>query len=287
MILLGKNIKNLRKKQHLSQSELSEKLGLSQTTVAHYESGTRQPTIETLIKLSHLFQVTIDDLVGNYFRSENSIEINGVDEVIEKLVGFLVMKKESDFLKFFNDYVIKEYHQIYIFQNILATVLYEIGNMWENGKISEADEHYATNIVRKALISVSSANSQEIKYKKAISLSVSSEQHTIGIEMVSIILESLGVETLYLGTNVTSKSIMKLMEDYQPDYLLISVTMSDNLNRLNDFISILNAYNKIGKVKIIIGGNGINSLDDIDLKHPNIQVFNRVDQLFKYISSSL
>lgn len=58
MNTLGKNIKQSRMSKGLSQIELSNLLGVSQTSVAHYEKGTRQPTIETLVKLSLLFEVS-------------------------------------------------------------------------------------------------------------------------------------------------------------------------------------------------------------------------------------
>lgn len=65
MTVLALNIKTLRKSNKLSQEKLAQYLGVSQTSIAHYEKGDRQPTIQSLIRLSKIFDVTIDELVGN------------------------------------------------------------------------------------------------------------------------------------------------------------------------------------------------------------------------------
>lgn len=62
---LGSNIRRLRKRNKLTQRELGEKLGLKHNTVADYESGANKPSISSLITMSKLFDVTIDELVNN------------------------------------------------------------------------------------------------------------------------------------------------------------------------------------------------------------------------------
>ncbi len=59
------NMRRLRKAKHISQSVIAEQLNVSQRTISHYENGTCQPSIEGLIKLSDLLEVTIDELVGH------------------------------------------------------------------------------------------------------------------------------------------------------------------------------------------------------------------------------
>lgn len=63
-----KHLKELRKKHSLSREQLSEKLELSYSTIAKYESGERSPEMETLQKLADIFDVSVDYLLG---RTEN------------------------------------------------------------------------------------------------------------------------------------------------------------------------------------------------------------------------
>ncbi len=56
-------IKELREKAKLTQAELADSLGVKRVTVAQWERGENKPRIDTLIKMSKLFQVTTDDLL--------------------------------------------------------------------------------------------------------------------------------------------------------------------------------------------------------------------------------
>jgi transcriptional regulator with XRE-family HTH domain len=60
-----KRLSLLRKKHDMSQSELAEKLGVTQQTISKYENGSREPDTETLKLLSSIFDVSIDYLLGN------------------------------------------------------------------------------------------------------------------------------------------------------------------------------------------------------------------------------
>lgn len=58
------SIKEHRLKANLSQTDLAEKVGVGQSTVAMWESGIRKPRVKMLIKLSKVFSCTIDELIG-------------------------------------------------------------------------------------------------------------------------------------------------------------------------------------------------------------------------------
>lgn len=53
-------IKFLREENGLTQQDLAERLGGAKSTVAMYEKGDRKPSLEVLVKLSEIFNCTID-----------------------------------------------------------------------------------------------------------------------------------------------------------------------------------------------------------------------------------
>ena len=63
--MVGENIIFLRKRNGLTQEALSEKINVSRQTVAKWERGESEPDCSSLMRLSSLFDVTIDALVGN------------------------------------------------------------------------------------------------------------------------------------------------------------------------------------------------------------------------------
>jgi transcriptional regulator with XRE-family HTH domain len=63
--MLGKIIKEFRKKKEWSQQKLAEKSGLSFNTITRIEQGIGDsPTLKTLVKLADALGVGLDDLAG-------------------------------------------------------------------------------------------------------------------------------------------------------------------------------------------------------------------------------
>ena len=61
-------IRELREKAGMKQTKLAEKLHVGPTAVSNYETGTRDPSTDTLIKLCEIFECSADYLLG---RSDN------------------------------------------------------------------------------------------------------------------------------------------------------------------------------------------------------------------------
>lgn len=72
-------IRENRRKNKLTQQELSKLLNISQSTLAGYETGVREPNIEILIKLTQIFNCSLDYLIGNA-SSQSLIETATNDE---------------------------------------------------------------------------------------------------------------------------------------------------------------------------------------------------------------
>lgn len=58
------NLRDLRKEYGYSQKQVAEKLNISQQTYSDYENGKTEPATDTLIKISKLYNVSLDYLLG-------------------------------------------------------------------------------------------------------------------------------------------------------------------------------------------------------------------------------
>lgn len=73
---LGQRLQKARKESGLSQEELAEQLGVSRQAVSKWENDSGYPEMEKMIRLSQLYQVSLDYLVGNGQEPERSNEEN-------------------------------------------------------------------------------------------------------------------------------------------------------------------------------------------------------------------
>lgn len=84
-VLIGKRIKEQRKKNKLTQEQLSEKLGISKNHLSAIERGVYRVQIETLVMIINCLGCTADDLFCDVIDKGYMIKSSCLSEKIEKL----------------------------------------------------------------------------------------------------------------------------------------------------------------------------------------------------------
>ena len=64
MKIFGERLREIRTEKHLKQSDLAEKLNVSGNTVHSWETNKQEPSMETLLKLCEILEVSLDYLFG-------------------------------------------------------------------------------------------------------------------------------------------------------------------------------------------------------------------------------
>lgn len=88
---IGERIKYYRQINNISRQELATKFEISIHTLAKYEQGQREPSIDMITMLSDYFNVSIDELIKG--ETKNSNNSSNKDELISNLI------KENEELK--------------------------------------------------------------------------------------------------------------------------------------------------------------------------------------------
>lgn len=96
--MFDERLKSLRKKCGYTQVSLAETLGVSKGTVAMWETGKRTPDFETLIRLSDLFDVRTDYILG---KSNDSSSAKLSDDNIEQLGRWELESVYTDLMKLY------------------------------------------------------------------------------------------------------------------------------------------------------------------------------------------
>lgn len=79
---LGDKIIELRKKEKLTQEQLSEKLNVSRQTLSNWEKGATNPDIAQAKNVASFFKISLDDLL------DNKLEVNcSKKNVLMNLIG--------------------------------------------------------------------------------------------------------------------------------------------------------------------------------------------------------
>jgi len=74
----GSRLKELRKQHGMTQQQLAGRIGVTKSVISFYELKERAPSPEVLIKLSYIFHVTTDYLLG--IDKTKTLDVSGLDE---------------------------------------------------------------------------------------------------------------------------------------------------------------------------------------------------------------
>lgn len=76
---IGERFKYYREKVKLTQKEAAELLGVKNYQLANYETNRTEPNIQTLINMSSIYRVTIDELLNNKVENKNDKSLHSAD----------------------------------------------------------------------------------------------------------------------------------------------------------------------------------------------------------------
>lgn len=63
-MVLGTRLKMLRENMGLTQENLGKKLHVSKVSICKYETGISEPSLDILVKIADIFDVSTDYLLG-------------------------------------------------------------------------------------------------------------------------------------------------------------------------------------------------------------------------------
>lgn len=214
-----------------------------------YEKGIGEIVAEGIAKLD------ADNAPSETFLIKGLTYSNVAEEYLELLLRgerFAASELIQNEVK--NGAPIKEIY-LQVFQN----TQYEIGRLWQIGKISVAQEHYCTAASQFVMAQLypyifKVAN----KGETVVATCVGSELHEIGIRMVTDFLELSGFNTYYMGANTPTESIIKTLIDQKSNILAVSATMTFHIPEVAALIQKIRETEGCEQVKIMVGGYPFN-----------------------------
>lgn len=93
MLGLGERLRNYRQNKGLSQAELGKILKKSKSAISGYESDSRTPSADILVKLAALYNVSVDELLG--IAPKASLSPDGLTEAQRSLIFEILAEFKS------------------------------------------------------------------------------------------------------------------------------------------------------------------------------------------------
>jgi diguanylate cyclase (GGDEF)-like protein len=140
---------------------------------------------------------------------------------------------------------------------VIEPAMVRIGDLWESGVITVADEHLATAISQGALVrlfgalSVGRASSRE----RVLIAAVEGQHHVLGLRMCADLLLGAGFEVFFLGANVPVDALSAFVSARQPAVIGLGFGIGHDLSRLAE--SILAVHDASRELRLMLGGPGV------------------------------
>lgn len=158
-------------------------------------------------------------------------------------------------VKIYED-VIKNFSVEDFFDKIFRPVMYKIGDDWANNIISIATEHVASNVAQTLVKIVMDEVTGNVKKKKILLCVPIGEEHHLGCDVLETYLSMKGFKVYNMATSIPTESILSFIENNDPDIILISITLEDNISAGQRLVKRIKEQHNI---PILVGGYALQS----------------------------
>ncbi|CAN5424744.1 hypothetical protein BH18THE1_BH18THE1_05090 [soil metagenome] len=149
------------------------------------------------------------------------------------------------------------------YERLLAPVMYKVGELWKAGRLDVATEHVCSNAAHTLVKLLNERVSRNpLANRKALKILICTpegEYHSLGCMVIESFLRSKGYSVSNIAPSVPSDEIIAFAGKFNPDLIMISITLSDNIGAANKLINKI-LESRISVPPILVGGIGIESI---------------------------
>lgn len=231
----------------------------------------RQHTIKYLGKAS---EVTIEDIPEEYRDDTKILAFVSAFSSHQEERKELISRIQEEVFILLNDCNVKDLVDIYekysrlfgladFYDKLIKPVMYRIGDLWQKGQLDVATEHASTNtalgLVKIINERITARTKEPSSRYKAVICTPDGELHGLACNMIESLLLSKGFKVYNISTSIPSDYIIDYIRDLQPDIVLVSITLEENIKSAERLIQQIYAkYNN--KLPVVVGGSAFNNM---------------------------
>ena len=118
-----------------------------------------------------------------------------------------------------------------VLRDVVVPYLTELGERWERGTASIAQEHFASNLIRGRLAGLARGWGNG-HGPRAVLACPPGELHDLALMVFGIVLNRNGWRIDYLGTSTPVEDLTQTVDARRPDLVILAATLPENLERL-------------------------------------------------------
>jgi methanogenic corrinoid protein MtbC1 len=182
----------------------------------------------------------------------------------EKILDLLINYDIEALFKIFERYS-RIFGLVKFYERLLTPVMYRVGELWSKGTLDIATEHVCSNAAHTLVKIINEKVSRQIhssEVKKILLGTPEGELHSLGCMIIESVLISKGYSVINIAPSVPSASVISFVNKLEPDFIIISVTLTENLHAANRLINDI-LTTKAHHPPILLGGAGISSIKKI------------------------
>lgn len=169
-------------------------------------------------------------------------------------------------------------------QRILLPLQLRVGELWHEGRLSIAVEHYVTKVIQQKLFSVMNQLPVNESGPRVLIACPEGEFHELGAQAVAYLAAARGCHIYYLGSNLPLTDLQTFCESITPDLVLLSLTeiRSDEMAH-----RLLHQLQPIAlRWPVAMGGQGAEVFEHL-LQHSKVEVLHDLAALHNRLASLL
>jgi MerR family transcriptional regulator, light-induced transcriptional regulator len=144
-----------------------------------------------------------------------------------------------------------------IFDQLLATAMRRIGDLWHQGDLTVAQEHLATRAALQALQTLDKVVAEPVPNDLlAVCCSTEDDFHELPVQCTELILKHEGWEVLNLGPNTPFYALTEMVARLRPALVCVASTILVDLDRAVREFKELRAQTERAGAAIVLGGAG-------------------------------
>jgi DNA-binding transcriptional MerR regulator len=131
-----------------------------------------------------------------------------------------------------------------LLREVVTPYLHELGDRWERGEVSVAQEHFASNLIRGRLLGLA-RDWAGATGPTLVLACPPGEEHDIGLIMFGISAARRGRRVVFLGADTPFDTLLDTMRRTRPEALVLSVTRSEALQDPSGAMAALTAEGRV------------------------------------------